>query len=369
VLTSRFPFADLERFDGTSARMLEVPPFNPAEGAALLAGAGAGWLDAAERRDLSRGVDGHALALDAMARVAATQMATADLDALRAELAAAATTDERVAKVPAFYAGRLSAADRALVGIVSLFGRPVAAETVLALGAHEKLGSPMAGWAEAEMAAAVASRLGGLVSRHPDGALSAHPLVRDSFRPLVLSPNAVDLAAERVLADLPDGRVRSREEALRVVELVELLLDAGQWRSAADLHQRRTENGRVFLWLPAFVSGTERAEACRRQLGHRSLSLYLCSAGLFATTSGGVADAHRFLAASNHVSRPAESSMWSTWVTSGRASLSPMAWCVSSTSKAHWRVASSSRSGIAPCSHTCPWTPSPVPSPGRTAST
>jgi len=32
VLTSRFPFADLEGFDGGSARMLEVPPFTAAEG-------------------------------------------------------------------------------------------------------------------------------------------------------------------------------------------------------------------------------------------------------------------------------------------------------------------------------------------------
>src|SRR5215831_19248087 len=37
VLTSRFPFADLETFDGDRARMLDVPPFTPAEGAALLA--------------------------------------------------------------------------------------------------------------------------------------------------------------------------------------------------------------------------------------------------------------------------------------------------------------------------------------------
>src|SRR6185437_834664 len=32
LLTSRFPFADLEGFDGSSARMLEMPAFTPAEG-------------------------------------------------------------------------------------------------------------------------------------------------------------------------------------------------------------------------------------------------------------------------------------------------------------------------------------------------
>ena len=62
VLTSRFPFADLEGFDGGSARMLEVPPFTPAEGSALLAAAGGGWLAEDERRALVAAVDGHALA-------------------------------------------------------------------------------------------------------------------------------------------------------------------------------------------------------------------------------------------------------------------------------------------------------------------
>src|SRR5208283_1948590 len=40
VLTGRFPFADLESFDGGTARMLEVPPFTAAEGSALLAATG-----------------------------------------------------------------------------------------------------------------------------------------------------------------------------------------------------------------------------------------------------------------------------------------------------------------------------------------
>jgi hypothetical protein len=43
ALTSRFPFADLETFDGGSTRMLELPAFTPVGGAALL-GATGGWL-------------------------------------------------------------------------------------------------------------------------------------------------------------------------------------------------------------------------------------------------------------------------------------------------------------------------------------
>ena len=84
LLTSRFPFADLEGFDGTSARMLEVPPFTPAEGSALLAASGGGWLPDHERRDLVGAVDGHALATGVLAGLLADHPPAGDLAALRA---------------------------------------------------------------------------------------------------------------------------------------------------------------------------------------------------------------------------------------------------------------------------------------------
>jgi len=102
VLTSRFAFADVETFDGDTARMLDVPPFTPAEGAALLAVAGGGWLPEVQRRDLVAGVDGHALALSVLGGLLADQPTT-DLAVLRGELAAAVSTDARVARVLRFY--------------------------------------------------------------------------------------------------------------------------------------------------------------------------------------------------------------------------------------------------------------------------
>jgi hypothetical protein len=60
VLTSRVPFADLEGFDGAAARMLDLPPLNPDEGAVLLAQS-AGWLNVRKRQELVEAVDGHAL--------------------------------------------------------------------------------------------------------------------------------------------------------------------------------------------------------------------------------------------------------------------------------------------------------------------
>ena len=201
VLTSRFPFADLDAFDGSSARMLEVPAFTPAEGAALLAAGGGGWLPEQERRDLVGAVDGHALAVTVLAGLLAARLPAASLSALRGELATAARTDARVAKVLGFYAAGLAEEDRYLLAGVSLFTRPVTAGAVLAVAGHVAFGGRLAGWTPGMVRAAVRERLAGLAAWHPDGTISAHPLVRETFRPLALPAAAA--AADTSLTGLP----------------------------------------------------------------------------------------------------------------------------------------------------------------------
>jgi hypothetical protein len=310
MLTSRFPFADLETFDGASARMLEVPPFTPAEGAALLAAMGGDWLPDGERRDLVAAVDGHALAVSVLAGLLAERPPATDLAALRAGLAAAARTDARVGKVLGFYAGRLAEQDRYLLAAVSLFARPVGAGALLAVAAHEAFGGRLAGWTPAMVEAAVRDRLGGLASWHPDGTISAHPLVRDIFRPLVM--DAAGAAVGTALAGMPTGKVASRADALRVVEAIELLLDAGHWQAADDLYLSRSGNGDVWKDLPAawlgqraataFVATPARRAACATQLSTDRPGFYLASAGLFAMFAGDMATAGEYLpAAVRHV--------------------------------------------------------------------
>ena len=303
LLTSRFPFADLEGFDGTTARMLEVPPFTPAEGSALLAAAGGGWLPDRERQDLVRAVDGHALATGVLAGLLAEHPPAADRAALRAELDEAARTDARVGKVLEFYAARLAEADRYLLAAVSLFARPTPAQAVLAVAAHEVFGDRLAGWSAAMVRAAVTGQLGGLAAWHPDGTISAHPLVRDTFRRLVL--DAAGTAAETSLAGIPAGQVTSRADALRVVEAVELLLDAGQWQAASDLYRSRSGTPPAWRTLPAarlgqraataFVATPARRDACATQLTSGGLGFYLNAVGLFAMSTGDLVAAQDYL--------------------------------------------------------------------------
>lgn len=306
VLTSRFVFADLERFDGTAARMLDVPALTVAEGAELLERSGGGWLDVDVRRRLVGAVEGHALAVGALAGALEGRPPTDDLTALAHELEQAARTDDRVGRVLGFYADRLDKRDRALVAIVSLFQRPVAAQTVLTLGA-DLLDGVLRDWTAADVRAVVQQRLSGLLSWHGDGAVSAHPLVRDTFRPLALTPESAKLASDLQLADLPKGVVATREQAQRLVEIIELLLDAGQWNAADDLYSARSANGYVWLELPAaglgarcslaFVSTPARERACREQLSDHRLGFYLNEVGLFAMCRGDLATAERFLGA------------------------------------------------------------------------
>jgi tetratricopeptide (TPR) repeat protein len=303
VLTSRFPFADLETFDGDSARMLDMPPLTPAEGSVLLADAGGAWLADADRRALVRAVDGHALATRVLAGLLADHPSTSNLAALRAELADAGDTNARVGKVLERYADLLAEPDRYLLAALSLFARPVDARAVLAVAGHEAFGGRLTGWAPEQVEEAVRDRLDGLAFWHPDGTISAHPLVRDTFRSLVM--DATGAATGISLTGLPAGKVTTKAEALRAVEAIEVLLDAGEWRAADDMYRSRADNGSVWRTLPAarlgqraataFVATTERRTACAAQLSPRRLGFYLNSVGLYAMNAGDLTTAREYL--------------------------------------------------------------------------
>jgi tetratricopeptide (TPR) repeat protein len=303
LLTSRFPFADLETFDGSSARMLEVPPFTPAEGSSLMAVAGGDWLPDGERRALARAVDGHALAVGVLAGLLAARPAMGDLVKLRQELVTAARTSARVSRVLSFYADRLSEPDLYLLAAISLFVRPVDAKAALAVAKHPAFGKRLTGWTPSRAQAAVRDHLGGLATWHSDGTISAHPLVRDTFRPLVMA--AAEVAAETALTGIPKGKVVNGPDALRVVEAIELLLEAGQWKPADGIYRGRTDNGEVWKHLPAarlgqraamsFVATAAHRGACAVHLGPSRASFYLNAAGFYALGTGDLATAREFL--------------------------------------------------------------------------
>jgi hypothetical protein len=303
ILTSRFPFADLEAFDGNAVRILEVPRLTTAEGSGLLAATGGDWLTDGERQKLVAGVDGHALAVGVLAGALADRPPASDLAALHAELTAAACTSARVSRVLQFYAKGLSDSDRYLIAAVSLFARPVSPENVLSVAEHEAFRGHLVGWTPARVMAEVRDQLAGLVSLTPDGNLSAHPLVRDTFRPL--AQGAAQIAANTVLADLPGGQVATQADALRLAEVIEMLLEAGQWQVANSLYIGRSKDGQAWTTLPAprpglrsagaFVATPELRDRCATFLSEYTKSFYMGSVGLDAILAGDLNTALEYL--------------------------------------------------------------------------
>jgi tetratricopeptide (TPR) repeat protein len=300
VLTSRSPFPDLERFDGGAARMLEVPPFTPGEGAELLGASGGDWLSRTERADLVKAVDGHALAVVALSGALSDRPPVSDVVSLRRDLELAGRTDARVSRVLGYYADRLHANDRQVVAVVSLFQRPITPQTVLVMLAAD--GDQATTPTEDDVESAVRQRLAGLLTWHSNRTISAHPLVRDSFRALALTPASARLASSIALADVPSGQVETRDDAERIVEMIELLLQAGEWTAASELYRARTMNGYVWLRLPAAALGQRCATAFITHLqdaagGERrdDFDFYLNEAGLFAVLAGDVQAGVRLL--------------------------------------------------------------------------
>jgi tetratricopeptide (TPR) repeat protein len=302
VLTSRFPLADLEMFDGGAARMLEVPAFTADEGSRLLSAAGGYWLADSERQQLVVAVQGHALAVSVLAAVLAARPAVGELAALRNELADAMRSDIRIGRVLGFYSTRLTEQDRYLVAAVSLFARPVSPEALLAVSKHEAFKGLLEQWTVSEVDTAVTARLVGVVSRHPDGTLSCHPLVRDAFLPLVLK--AAPIAVDVMLVGLPRGRVTSPAAARLVVEAIELLLDADQWNAADDLYRSRAGDGAVWTNLAIARLGLRaasafamplRRDACTARLGSARLGYYINETGERALFSGSLHEARDHL--------------------------------------------------------------------------
>jgi len=164
-------------------------------------------------------------------------------------------------------------------------------------------GGRLDGWTPQQVQHAARHRLAGLLSCHPDGTLSAHPLVRETFRPLALG--AAQVAVEATLTGVPAGVITNREDGVRVIEAIELLLDADQWPAADDLSRNRTNNGDAWLNLPAvrlgqraasaFVATPVRQQHCPTRLTPRHLGFYLIAVGLHAMNSGDLATAREYL--------------------------------------------------------------------------
>jgi len=324
VLTSRFVFADLERFLGTAFHQLELAGLLPDQGASLL-----GEMDVrgpvAEREQISDRLDGHPLGL----RVFAEALPEADRDhPLRFRdqafstrgLSAGSPLNDKLRRLLTFYEQRLPLVQARLLSVVALFRSPVADETVLRLvrGLFDEGGGEALH--DENVLAAELRKLNtrGILSREPmeGGHGSAcHPILRDHFRALLLGTGA---ATARRAADLLKGppayeEPRSLKEIEPVLLAIELLLDAGEFQAAHELYRARLGNGQLFINIVAsaaglsctlgFVRDEGRRKQCEEKTTRGDLAFYLASVGVNAMNSGQYDTAVRFLSEGNDLAR------------------------------------------------------------------
>jgi tetratricopeptide (TPR) repeat protein len=297
VLTSRFPFADLTSYLGRTLRLLELPALTPVEGAALLARSGVEGSEA-DRREVSRRLEGHALGLRVYAATHEHRIdagAARLSDAIFAELDDDAPLEAKLRHVLEFYERSLPQATAVLVGLVSLFADPVTVGSVLVLARRlPEAAADLARLSDDDVERVLTGlERGGLVTAGRDerdsSVYACHPVVRDHFRRSLLERDrSAGAAAAGLLTSQPE-RVPSTAPGLRaVVNAIELLIDSGEYVEADRLYRTRLDDGMLFMRFPARREGwrcarafVADAERCGEALGEHRLGYFFNEVGLF----------------------------------------------------------------------------------------
>ncbi|MDZ4404165.1 toll/interleukin-1 receptor domain-containing protein [Prosthecobacter sp.] len=310
VLTSRFPFPQITNEHPKAARAKELPLFDAKEGADLLEKCGLTHI----RENLeaySTQFGGHPLALRLFAGACLAQPFDEPETVSRHLLAAGTEAGEEDAhrrqfrKLLLWLQNKLPAPKRRLLQLVALFREPVPTATLAALATG--LDAMKADFGDCD-ATHLRFLLDALVRDHllqreeaPDSDTArwaAHPIVREVFRgeALASGDTVAQQFAEIVAGKGGGGKPRSVAELQPILEAIEVLLAAGNFRAAADLFLERLENGQVFLTIPApqeglhcargFIEPPERRAALEQALGRGQLARYVAWIALLANNLG-----------------------------------------------------------------------------------
>jgi tetratricopeptide (TPR) repeat protein len=315
VLTSRFPFADLTGFLGSSLRLLPLERLAATEGAELL-----GRLDVKgsdqDRQVVSRRLDGHPLALRVFAATLARQAHGDPTRLLDMAFTPEGLGDDdpleaKLRQLLGFYQTQLPDTWQALLGVVALFPSQVTLATALDLARQlPGIADRLKDVTDAQLRGARATLAAdGLLTRELDQAgqerYACHPVIRGHFRAALVGRDPeFAVKAAGLLTGAVSGHVETMEELGVVTNAIALLLDAGEAEQADALYRERIGAPPVFFHLPApregvrcalgFVATSQRRRLVREQLSVHRLSFYLNEVGLFARHAGSLELADRY---------------------------------------------------------------------------
>jgi tetratricopeptide (TPR) repeat protein len=304
VLTSRFHFPQLARYSGAGFHHLGLIRLGTKDGVSLLHKLGT----LGEQHLLETYVEklyGHPLALRVLAstvkRCCSNDLTQFNGDSILTAIGDDDKLSKKLRHLLSFYESQLINGQKELLGILSLFKRPVEIKSFITLLRNMKSlkDTPLANADEAEIEKQLDLLTDDFLVERTDGGITTHPVIRDHFRSGLNVSGSRREVADFLKARPGAERPQNIEEVRDLVEAVQLLCDEGEFKAAHDLLISRLSAGgydfNVFKYLPAVAEGLEcnlafvgdetRRQKTEENLGKNYVAFY-CS---------GVAFSNRFL--------------------------------------------------------------------------
>jgi len=303
LLTSRFHFPQLARYSGVGFHQLDLVRLSKEDGVALLKRLNILGDDSLLESYVEK-LYGHPLALRVLASTV-KRTCFGDLSKFKGEkILKEGEGDKLTQKLEhllRFYEKQLKQGQKELMGIISLFKRPVETDSFVTLLSKMKSlqNTPLAKADKTTIEQQLNLLIDDfLVEKTPDG-ITTHPVIRDYFR------TGHQLAGTRVeVANFLKARPGAEqpttiEEVRDLLEAVQLLFDEGEIKVADDLLRARLTAGgygfNVFKDLLAINEGLECNLAFVGDEGSREKTEKALGQGLVGVYCSGVALYNHFL--------------------------------------------------------------------------
>jgi hypothetical protein len=265
ILTSRFHFPQLARYSGVGFHQLNLIRLSNADGVSLL-----DKLNILGDQDLKENyvekLYGHPLALRVLAS-AVKRSCHGDLTQFKGERILAAGDDDRLSKklkhLLSFYEKQLKGGQKELLGIISLFKRPVETRSFVTLLSKMKSlkDTPLAKADKSTIEKQLNLLIDDFLIEKTDEGITTHPVIRDYFRTGCKITGARGELADFLKSRPGAERPKNIKEVRDLVEAVQLLCDEGGFKVAYDLDIARLSEGGygfdIFQQLPAITEGLE----------------------------------------------------------------------------------------------------------------
>ncbi len=309
ILTSRFHFPQLALYSGVGFHHLDLVRLSREDGVSLLKKLHL----LGEPNLLETYVEklyGHPLALRVLA-AAVKRSCYGDLTRFQGEKILGEEHDDRLSRklehLLSFYEKQLKDGQKELIGILSLFKRPVETKSfVTLLGSMKSLkNTPLAKADALTIEQQVKLLMDDFFIEKTDEGITTHPVIRDYFRAAHKTAGTRREVADFLKAMPSAEKPKNIEKVRDLVEAVQLLCDEGEFQVAHDLYKARLAEGgygfSVFKNLPAiteglecdlaFVEDEERRQKVAKILGEANVAFHCSGVSLYNKFLGNLGQA------------------------------------------------------------------------------